>query len=39
MVVLIVYGLVFKIFVLLAPYVCYHILGKFRKPSGHLLGK
>ena len=31
MVVLIVlYALVFKMFVLLAPYVCYHILVKFR---------
>ena len=26
-------------FVLLAPYVCYHILAKFRKLSGHLLEK
>ena len=26
-------------FVLLAPYVCYHILVKFRYLSGHLFGK
>ena len=40
MVVLSFYVLVFKmfkIFVLLAPYVCFHILVKFRKLSGHLL--
>ena len=39
MVVLIVLNLGFYIFVLLAPYVCYHILVKFRWLSGYLLVK
>ena len=40
MVVLIVLCLGVYFFVLLAPYVhvCHHILVKFRKMSGHLLG-
>ena len=35
MVVLIVYVLVFKFFVLLAPYVCYHILSKSENATCH----
>ena len=39
MVVLFVLCLGVSVFVLLVPYVCFHILVKFRQLSGHLMGK